>query len=409
MMSIFEKFTIPHGAQLIIEALHDAGFEAYVVGGCVRDSLMGKEPNDWDICTSATPDEVKRIFVNHRIIETGLKHGTITIVSDNDLYEVTTFRTESTYADHRRPDTVQFVKCLHDDLSRRDFTINAMAYDTTLIDLFDGVTDLEHEQIRCVGNANNRFEEDALRMLRAIRFATRFGFTIEPTTDASIHTNYKQLKYISQERITTEFSQILINVDLSTWLKYEYIWFYIMPELKTYQSKGIWQLISSQMCNAKHDLIVRLTILLTYLGRNTAEKVLRRFRYDKPTIHTVAKLTRHTAFRIEEDDVSIRWLLNMLTIEEFYTLIDIRKAYVYDSNVALRRLNNILLRAEYIYQHDCFTLHKLAVNGDDLLNLGLHGGRIGEILFKLLCDVIENQALNNRDTLLTLAKEYDKC
>ena len=228
------KIDIPKGANDIIKALQKSGYEAYVVGGCVRDSLLGKIPKDWDICTSALPDDVKNCLP-YRMLDTGLQHGTITVVVDDVGYEVTTYRKDGVYSDNRHPDTVEFVTSLTEDLARRDFTINAMAYNETegLIDRFGGVFDLNRRLITCVGNPDDRFTEDALRILRAMRFAATYGFSIQPTTAESIHRNKDRLNNIAAERIQTELTRMLLGDGvLQILLDFSDVIAVIIPELK---------------------------------------------------------------------------------------------------------------------------------------------------------------------------------
>ena len=203
--------SLPENVKYIIDTFYNAGYKAYAVGGCVRDSLMGNHPNDWDICTNAQPNKVKQIFTSHSIIDTGLKHGTVTLLIDNIPYEITTFRKESTYSDNRRPDSVEFVSSLKEDLSRRDFTVNAIAYNhyEGITDYFSGQEDLEKGIIRTVGDADTRFNEDALRILRGIRFASTLGFTIDNKTKESIHYNKNLLENIAVERVWIEFKKLI--------------------------------------------------------------------------------------------------------------------------------------------------------------------------------------------------------
>ena len=209
---------IPVNANKLINILQQAGYSAYVVGGCVRDSILGRTPHDWDICTSATPTEVLKVFNGFQIIETGLQHGTITIMVDGEGYEITTFRIDGEYSDNRRPDCVIFTGKLEEDLSRRDFTINALAYNDIegLIDPFGGVADIKNRLIRCVGNAWDRFDEDALRVLRALRFSCQLGFTIEYDTSAAILDKAHLLSNISKERINSEFCKMLCTKNFAT-------------------------------------------------------------------------------------------------------------------------------------------------------------------------------------------------
>lgn len=229
------RITIPDGAREIIDTLTSAGFEAYVVGGCVRDSLLGLEPHDWDICTSALPSDVMSIFSEKRIIGTGMKHGTVTILTDSGGYEVTTFRIDGDYSDHRRPDSVTFTTSLDEDLSRRDFTINAMAYNDAvgLIDPFGGIYSLCNREISCVGSPAHRFEEDALRIMRALRFASTYGFCIEDRTAKAIHLFAPSLNNIAVERIQSELCKLLLGDGaLNILLDYSDVIATIIPEIE---------------------------------------------------------------------------------------------------------------------------------------------------------------------------------
>ena len=226
---------IPNGAQNIIDTLEASGYEAYVVGGCVRDSLLGIVPHDWDICTSAVPSEIESCFEDRRIVETGLQHGTVTIIEDGVSYEVTTFRIDGKYSDSRHPDKVTYTKDIDSDLSRRDFTFNAMAYNERvgLIDPFGGAFDLIRGEISCVGNANDRFKEDALRIMRALRFASTYGFTISERTNEAIHINKKLLNNIAAERIREELCKIVMGKGvLGVLLNYSDIIATIIPEIE---------------------------------------------------------------------------------------------------------------------------------------------------------------------------------
>ena len=229
------KINIPSDANELIHTLQNHGNSAYVVGGCVRDSIIGRQIHDWDICTSATPDEMLEIFKDKKVIETGLKHGTITVVVKGESYELTTFRIDGKYSDNRRPDSVIFTSSLIEDLKRRDFTINAMAYndDEGLIDPFGGLEDIEYKKIQCVGSAKDRFGEDALRILRAIRFASQLEFVITPETSYEINKQYKNLKNISIERINSEFCKIAASRDFCVeMVLYKDVFALFIPELK---------------------------------------------------------------------------------------------------------------------------------------------------------------------------------
>lgn len=275
------KFNIdvPAPVYFIIQELEKCGYEAYMVGGCVRDSILGREPHDYDICTSATPDEILRSFPYEKIIPTGLQHGTVTILINDEAYEVTTFRIDGQYTDNRRPDTVEFTASLVEDL-RRDFTINAMAYNpkTGLIDPFDGIDDITHKKIQCVGSAKERFKEDALRILRAIRFASQLEFTIMPGTDWEIHQQYKNLENISIERINSEFCKIAQSKDFCVQLiLYSEVFSLFVPELKymigfqqnnPYHVYDVYKHTFQAIERCKSDdLIVRLAVFFHDFGK----------------------------------------------------------------------------------------------------------------------------------------------
>lgn len=307
---------VPSGARTIIRGLQNEGFSAYVVGGCVRDSLLGLEPKDWDICTSAKPEEMKEYFTrcSVRTIDTGLQHGTITVdLERNGKFEVTTYRVDGNYSDSRHPDSVEFVDDIEQDLSRRDFTINAMAYNTTVIvDPFSGQEDLKNGLIRCVGNPDDRFGEDALRILRAMRFASTYGFSIEEATAKSIHKNKDKLKNIAAERIQTELCKMLCGKGiLNILIEYSDVIATIIPELEPcigfdqnnrFHEFTIYDHIAHSVANYEAtDAVVNMSLLLHDIGkpccytedekgghfyghgvhsRDLAEKALNRLRFD---------------------------------------------------------------------------------------------------------------------------------
>lgn len=228
------KITLPDGAAVIVSTLQSNGFDAYVVGGCVRDSLLGIRPKDWDICTSAVPTQVEAVFSGNRVLETGIQHGTVTVFMDDGQYEVTTFRTDGAYSDYRRPDTVEFVSDVKEDLSRRDFTMNALAYNQNgLLDLYDGYSDIQNRVVSCVGKADDRFNEDALRIMRALRFASVYGFSIAKDTRLAIHRNKELLKHIAMERINVELCKLLQgDYSLQILLEYSDVMAVIIPEFE---------------------------------------------------------------------------------------------------------------------------------------------------------------------------------
>lgn len=442
-------FDIPVGAQAIISALEDAGFEAFVVGGCVRDSLLGRQPHDWDICTSARPNAVLNVFKEQRIVPTGLQHGTLTVFSTNFLpYEVTTYRIDGDYSDHRRPDSVEFTTDLVEDLARRDFTVNAMAYNkkTGVIDPFGGMDDLRSGLIRCVGNPNDRFNEDALRILRALRFSAIYGFSIEPETAASIHDNRELLRRISEERIQSELRRMIAGKNaLPVLLAYSDVIATIIPEFKNcigfdqknpYHVYTVYEHIMRAMDNYKgDDEIVRLALFLHDIGkpdcfttdergghfhghgfisRNKADAILHRLRFDTVTLDAVCELIYHHDATIEPTRKTVRRWLNKLGPEQFLRLLDVRMADIHAHSPGtqasrIERCN--ALRAYYeelVAEGACFSLKNLVINGRDVMALGVPQGReVGEVLQKCLGAVMEEEVKNDRDELIRFAKSLN--
>lgn len=319
------KIEIPSGANEIIHTLQDKGYEAFLVGGCVRDSILKRPIHDYDITTSATPDEMMEIFKDKRIIETGLQHGTITIVIDGEPYEVTTYRIDGNYSDSRRPDKVTFTKSLEEDLKRRDFTINAMAYndEVGLVDPFNGMEDIEHYKIRCVGRAEDRFSEDALRILRAIRFASQLGFVVDSDVSLNIHKMYKNLENISIERINSEFCKIAASSDFCVQMVlYHEVFSLFIPEIKNmfgfqqnnpYHIYDVWNhtVHAIEYCESD-DLVTRLSVFFHDIGKphcyqdsedgirhfkghgrvsaDMTDKIMKRLRFDNDTREKVVEL-----------------------------------------------------------------------------------------------------------------------
>lgn len=441
------KINIPIGAKIIIDALTAAGFEAYVVGGCVRDSLLGLKPHDWDICTSATTDEVMRCFQGLKIIETGLKHGTITIMDGHVGYEVTTFRTDSTYSDNRHPDSVHFTLSLEEDLSRRDFTMNAMAYnDTTgLIDPFGGQKSLERRLVTCVGVPKDRFSEDALRILRALRFSATYDFDIETQTSETIHELSSRLEYISKERICSELCRLLLGPGaLRVLLEYSDVITTIIPELapcvgfeqkNRYHQYTVYDHIAHAFSNyAGQDLSVKVALLLHDIGKpqcytedekgghfhghavpshEISKGVLTRLRFDGQTRREVLDLVLYHDAVIEPTPKTVRRWLGKIGEARFRQLLDVRMADIKahrEGTQASRIERCQSLRTildEVIAQEQCFSLKHLAISGKDILTLGVpQGKQIGEILNKILDEVIAGELVNEQPVLLDRAKTF---
>lgn len=435
---------IPVGAKHIIYTLESYGHHAYLVGGCVRDLLMGRQPHDWDICTSATPDEMKKCFVNWKLIETGLKHGTITVWLENESFEVTTFRVDGHYTDGRRPDDVQFTKSLIRDLLRRDFTINAIAMsaDGTICDPLDGQLDIKNRVIRCVNNPRERFDEDGLRIMRAMRFSSVLGFKIEPNTAASIHDCVGNLEHIASERINTELCKMLTGDGvLDVLLDYSDVISFIIPELKPcigfdqknkYHQYTVYDHIAHAVANDdSNDLTVKIALLLHDIGkpccvtedengrhfhghgvfsRDLAEQVLTRLRFDTKTKHDVLELVLfHDATMDPTVKVVRRWL-NKIGPEQFERLLHIRIADMLahtegTQKTRIERWSGLkTLFTSVMAEQQCFSLKDLAVNGRDMMMLGIpEGPEVGAMLHKLMDLVLDGEAPNEKYHLIGLA------
>jgi len=435
------SFNIPDNVNVILDTLHDNGYEAYIVGGCVRDSLLGLQPKDWDICTSALPPQILEVFNDKRIIETCLKHGTVTIVLDDEQYEITTYRTDGNYSDNRHPDSVTFVSNLKEDLARRDFTINAMAYNKQdgLIDYFNGYKDLKNGIISCVGDANERFNEDALRIMRALRFSSRYEIPIAESTQEAIHKNKDLLKNIAIERINSELCKLLLGYGGSYILaNYKDVITTIIPELKPcigfnqnnrYHEYDVYDHIRHAVYNyGGSDLVVIISLLLHDIGKphcytedcngghfyghgvvshDIAEKVLDNLRFDNKTKHDVLELVLYHDSTIEPTPKTVRRWLNKIGEKQFLRLLDIREAdmlaHSKDTQKSRLERNDKLRKilAEIIQSNQCFTIKDLAINGKDIIAMGVpEGKRIGEILNTVLNEVINETIVNERKFLL---------
>ena len=401
------ELTLPQGARELIGLLSARGFDTYVVGGCVRDSLLGLCPQDWDLCTAATPQQVEACCAGHRIVETGLRHGTVTVILPDGSYEITTFRTEGAYSDNRRPDSVCFVEDVRTDLARRDFTVNAMAYSPSegLVDPFGGQEDLSKKRIACVGRAADRFQEDALRMMRALRFAATYGFQIAAETSDAIRQNAHLLRHIAPERICTELCKLLCGKGAGEILRqYGDVIAVIIPEL---EPDGA----SCPSADAVErytgtDRAVKLALLLHPLAGQDGrvERVLRGLRLDAHTQKSAAQLVQHQNDAIEPDAKSIRRWLSRLGTEQFSRLVEVQRAMALarGDGERLSRLDAArAMEQEIVESGQCFSLETLAVTGQDLLALGIPAGReLGKSLERLLMAVIDGELPNDRATLL---------
>lgn len=437
---------IPNTASQILKALELGGYEAYVVGGCVRDSLLGKTPHDWDICTSAQPHETIACLSGYHTIETGIQHGTVTVViGKNVCYEVTTFRQDSTYSDHRRPDRVEFVRSLREDLKRRDFTINAMAYHPQkgLIDAFDGQADLKRGVIRCVGEPARRFEEDALRILRALRFASVYEFSLEHET-AQAATNLRHLLgSIAEERIRDELCKLLCGQNAGVMLSsFTSIFCEFLPELngllalnsKQSNQPNPWDATVQSVANAPAKPILRLAMLFHEIGKPfrftrkidgipryyghakksaaLARTILRRLRFDNASISKITQLIGLHETAVVPTEVCIRRQLSRLGSEQLRRLFQIKKALI-ASQPSDRKTDSlfVLEQAERTLNHileqkQCYRLKNLAVTGRELIAAGMpQGAQIGKVLRTLLRLVIDGKLENRRECLLAYCQK----
>lgn len=376
---------IPGYVQYVLDELNDAGHEAFVVGGCVRDALRKTMPKDWDVCTSALPEETKGAFFHMKTIDTGLQHGTVTVLSSGNPVEVTTYRIDGEYLDGRHPENVEFTRSLPEDLARRDFTINAMAYHPSkgVIDLYHGRDDLQHGLIRCVGNPSKRFQEDALRIMRGLRFAAVLDFTVEAETAEAMHQQQERLSAISKERINVELCKLLMGEKADQILT-EYI------GILEHAAEGI-QLPTRNLNHLPYLLPVRLAEVFP---KDTATH-LRNLRFDNDMIKKVAALAK-----LRNEPAPTDSLTDMLRFLEQYGEDVARLHYERAGEEELASLEAIL------YQKPCYQIKDLAVSGADLMEVGLEAGpEMGHMLQYLLNQVIEQNIENDRQALLDLAKE----
>lgn len=434
------KILLPEKVNMIIHTIQAAGFEAYAVGGCVRDSILGRVPDDWDITTSAKPEDIKKLF--RRTIDTGIEHGTVTVMQDKEGFEVTTYRIDGEYEDSRHPKEVTFTSNLREDLKRRDFTINAMAYndEVGLVDIFEGIADIKRKVIRCVGDAKERFTEDALRMMRAVRFSAQLGYAIDEATKEAIKELAPTLQKISAERIQVELIK-LVTSNNPDYLKIAYetgITAQIFPEfdvcMKTEQNNphhiySVGEHTLYAMKHVENDKVLRLAMLFHDMGKpktltkddkgvdhfyrhnevsqSITRDVLRRLKFDNDTLHKVEKLVYYHDHRPALTEKSVRRFVMKIGKELFPMYLCVQKADVLAQSTYKQeeKLQNIEKAGE-IYQgildrEECLSLKELAVTGKDLIDLGMQPGKeIGETLNSLLELVIENPEYNKKEILL---------
>ena len=385
------KIILPENVKKILSRLNESGFEGFAVGGCVRDSILSTPPGDWDITTSALPDDFFRVFKGMKIVPTGIKHGTVTVIINGENYEVTTYRIDGAYSDGRRPDDVTFTSQLTEDLRRRDFTINAMAYNDNygLVDCFGGADDIALRIIRCVGDPEERFSEDYLRMLRTFRFAAKLGFDISPDVLSAIEANKNKIMGISAERIRIETEKTLLTNNLPVITEFLRVFGELIFGSDMDTSLGI-----ESFPKLESDFPLRFSALFFH-HKNRAEtalRVLKNLRYDNKTLKTVTELLAYSENPIPDEYVIRKLLFNLG--ENAPRMIKLHYAFSGSPDESLAVLNQILLRG------DPCELKKLAVTGADLIELGLSGMQIGEALEKLMDMVLRQPQKNNREFLL---------
>lgn len=442
------KIEVPEKAAYIIETIRQAGFEAYAVGGCVRDSILGRKPEDWDITTSARPEQIKALF--RRTIDTGIQHGTVTVMLEKEGFEVTTYRIDGKYEDSRHPKEVTFTPNLEEDLKRRDFTINAMAYneESGLIDIFGGLEDIRKGMIRCVGNAGERFREDALRMMRAIRFSAQLGYDIETGTKEAIKELAPTLKNISAERIQAELVKLLTSAHPEH-LRIAYetgVTSVVFPEFDAmmhtaqnhpHHKYNVGEHTLQTLACVENSRILRLAALFHDIGKpetlsvdekgithfyqhakesaRLTKEILRRLRFDNDTIVMVSRLVLYHDYgnETEPDIKMVRRAVNKIGEDVFPLLFPLKRADIlaqseYQQKEKLERLNRWEgLYGEVIRNRQCVSLKTLAVTGKDLIALGMKPGKdIGDALQRLLELVLEKPECNTKEILLQIAEGY---
>ena len=397
---------LPKNVENIIGSLEEHGFEGFAVGGCVRDSLLKKTPKDWDITTDALPVDMKKIF--KKTFDTGIAHGTVTVLMDGVGYELTTYRIDGNYSDGRHPDSVSFSKSLSEDLCRRDFTINAMAYSNKkgIVDLFDGRKDLQNGIIRAVGDAKKRFDEDALRMLRAVRFAAQLGFKIDDDTFEAIKEKAKLLSNVSKERIFVELNKSLCG-DFAQNIKMVYtsgLYRYIGKEFAKLD-KSIYDFYPRKFPNKKH--MYWAAFLENIENVEAVKKILFELKSDNATRNNTYLLVKELKNPLPSSDEDIRWSLHRIGADLFCDYIEILKSDkknvdILDKIDTTENRYSLILKENHAYE-----ISMLDITGKDLMDIGISKGpKIGEVLEFLLKKVIENPLNNEKSSLLRLAKEF---
>ncbi len=442
---MIKKIRLPKFVEEILKRLEDAGYKAYGIGGCVRNPLMGLSVSDYDVTTSAGPEEIKRVFEGMKILETGIKHGTVTVISERGTVEITAFRTDGEYKDFRHPENVSFTRSLEEDLKRRDFTVNAIACsrDGAIIDPYNGIGDIETMELRCVGDAEKRFEEDALRIMRGLRFMALYGFLPESGTKSAIHKKKNLLKEISPERLSSELTRILCgNAEYlaSVLREYSDVFSVIIPEINKcvgfeqhthYHDRDVWEHTIAALCGIEPIPYLRLAMLFHDLGKpfcykfyngeghfkghasvsgDICRKTMEKLRYDGATIKKTLFLVERHDMVMNDDPIMIKKHLMRFGEEGYFDLLKVHIADDYaKARVAMNRIpvyNQAKSTAENILKEkECFSLKNLEVNGNDIVKMGYKGADIGKALDFLLNAVIEEKCLNTHDELIIYLKE----
>lgn len=390
------KIELPRAAEYIISALNKAGYEAYIVGGCVRDCLLGKQPKDWDITTSALPEQVKAVFSH--TYDTGIEHGTVTVLIGKEGYEVTTYRIDGEYKDNRHPESVVFTNRLTGDLARRDFTMNAVAYSPAagFVDEFGGIEDMRAGIIRAVREPSERFREDALRMMRALRFSAQLGFEIEKNTRAAIDENAHLIKNISMERVRDELLKLLLSDNpLKVYeLKDTGIADYVLPDLSAMLDENKAE-IMSLLERTEKTAVKRLALIMHKMDGKSLERFLRSLRLDNKTIKDTVTISSYINAAADNSPYGIRRLICDTSEQMAADIIEMRGIVSgEDTSQVMRTLKEITDRG------DCCSMAQLAVSGGDLKSLGLNGKELGAALKRCLDEVLKNPQNNNKEYLI---------
>lgn len=438
---------IPNKCRFIFEKLQASGFDCYAVGGCVRDSIMNIVPKDWDFTTNATPDEISAIFNDYKLVDIGKKYGTICVVNENDAFEITTFRTDGDYTDNRHPDSVCFSADIRDDLSRRDFTMNSIAYSesTGFVDVYSGFEDIKNRLIRCTGEPVLRFGEDALRILRALRFASVSGFEIETETSKAIFECKDNLKSVHPHRMRKELSGLLMGKYAANILRdYAQVLSVIIPEIvpmfdcaqnNPHHKYDVWNHTLKALENSPQDEVLRLSIFFHDIGKphtkstddkgidhfkshqlksmEIAQSVLRRYGYPTKVVTEVSLLVRYHDERFRRQDESIKRVLSLIGKDLIFSLLTISECDMlgqseYKRQEKLSNLESVRISTDRILGSDeCYTVSQMKINGEDLIRLGYSGKEIGIILDELLYKIIKGKLNNEYSDLISAAKLID--